>query len=390
MLSKEDNDLATDVKPGTPMGELFRRFWLPVMLADELPVPDCEPARVRVLGEDLIAFRDTRRPRRPHRRLLPPPRRADVLRPQRGRRPALRLPRLEVRRQRRLRRPAERTRRRDLSRARSTSRRYPCVEAGDLIWAYMGPADKKPPFPAFEWLNLPNQNRYVRKFRLECNYLQAMEGDYDPSPRPLPAQHPRGRQDPEPAQPQRAHPAHQPDVAGGPRSQRRSVPAYRRYPPRHRQKPLATDRRHRFGRPSAIAAVEDAPGQWLANLQVTSCCRSSARPASAARTPTSATCACRSTTRASCSSACAGATTPSLRTSWTSTRRRLLLPGADPRHLHPARQRPQRLQHRPREAAQLHLHGHPDVPAAGHRHDGEPVGPHRRPRAGAPHQLATT
>ena len=45
----------------------------------------------------------------------------------------------------------------------------------------MGPADKQPPFPEFEWTKLPKSHRYVTKFRLECNYLQAMEGDYDPS-----------------------------------------------------------------------------------------------------------------------------------------------------------------------------------------------------------------
>jgi phenylpropionate dioxygenase-like ring-hydroxylating dioxygenase large terminal subunit len=58
---------------------------------------------------------------------------------------------------------------------------YPCVEAGDLIWTYMGPKDRQPPFPEFDWLKLPASHRYVRKFKLECNYLQAMEGDYDPS-----------------------------------------------------------------------------------------------------------------------------------------------------------------------------------------------------------------
>src|SRR5918998_6120570 len=59
MLSKEDNELATNTNRGTPMGELFRRFWLPVALSSELPGPDCTPLRVRILGEDLIAFRDT-------------------------------------------------------------------------------------------------------------------------------------------------------------------------------------------------------------------------------------------------------------------------------------------------------------------------------------------
>jgi phenylpropionate dioxygenase-like ring-hydroxylating dioxygenase large terminal subunit len=58
---------------------------------------------------------------------------------------------------------------------------YPVMEAGDLLWAYMGPADKKPPMPGFDWLGLPSSHRYVKKFQLECNYLQAMEGDYDAS-----------------------------------------------------------------------------------------------------------------------------------------------------------------------------------------------------------------
>jgi phthalate 4,5-dioxygenase oxygenase subunit len=59
MMKPEDNELLVRVGPGTAMGELFRRFWLPVMLADEVSEPDCTPVRVNVLGEKLIAFRDT-------------------------------------------------------------------------------------------------------------------------------------------------------------------------------------------------------------------------------------------------------------------------------------------------------------------------------------------
>src|SRR5919197_2323647 len=60
MLSKEDNELLTRVGPGTPMGELFRRFWLPALLLREVPTPDCDPVRLRLLGEDLVAIRDSR------------------------------------------------------------------------------------------------------------------------------------------------------------------------------------------------------------------------------------------------------------------------------------------------------------------------------------------
>ena len=58
-MRAEQNDFLTRTGPGTPMGELFRRYWLPALLAEELPGPDCPPVRVRMLGEKLVAFRDT-------------------------------------------------------------------------------------------------------------------------------------------------------------------------------------------------------------------------------------------------------------------------------------------------------------------------------------------
>src|SRR5207237_1546285 len=61
MLTQADNELLCRTGPGTPMGELFRRFWLPALLPAELAGPDCDPIRFRILGEDLVAFRDTNR-----------------------------------------------------------------------------------------------------------------------------------------------------------------------------------------------------------------------------------------------------------------------------------------------------------------------------------------
>jgi hypothetical protein len=58
---------------------------------------------------------------------------------------------------------------------------YPCQEAGGLVFAYMGPRDKQPPFPDFDFAKVPASNIYVTKFQLECNWLQATEGDFDPS-----------------------------------------------------------------------------------------------------------------------------------------------------------------------------------------------------------------
>ena len=57
MLTNEDNETLTRVGPGTPMGELFRRFWLPALLASEVSEPDGAPVRLRILCEDLLAFR---------------------------------------------------------------------------------------------------------------------------------------------------------------------------------------------------------------------------------------------------------------------------------------------------------------------------------------------
>src|SRR5213593_3860970 len=59
MLTQEDNDLLCRVGPGTPMGEALRQYWHPILLSTELPTNDSNPIRVRLLGEDLIAFRDT-------------------------------------------------------------------------------------------------------------------------------------------------------------------------------------------------------------------------------------------------------------------------------------------------------------------------------------------
>ena len=107
MLSVEENALLTDISPGTPMGNLMRRYWVPVMLSGELPEPDGDPMRVRLLCEDLVIFRDTLG----RVGLLPERcrhRRASLyLGTERGGRPALHLPRLEVRRHGPLRRHAE-------------------------------------------------------------------------------------------------------------------------------------------------------------------------------------------------------------------------------------------------------------------------------------------
>src|SRR5262249_47832936 len=60
MTTREQNDFLTQTGPGTPMCNLFRRYWIPALLSDEIPEPDCPPVRVTVLGARLLAFRATR------------------------------------------------------------------------------------------------------------------------------------------------------------------------------------------------------------------------------------------------------------------------------------------------------------------------------------------
>src|SRR5687768_2794590 len=59
MLSQQDNEILTRVGPGTMMGNLLRRYWVPALLSLEVPEPDSPPVRVRILCEDLVAFRDS-------------------------------------------------------------------------------------------------------------------------------------------------------------------------------------------------------------------------------------------------------------------------------------------------------------------------------------------
>ena len=107
MLRAEDNKFLTESGAGTGMGELLRRFWLPVLLSEELPEADGPPKKIVVMGEELLAFRDSTRRGRGHRPILPAPRRQSLARPQRGMRHPLRLSRLEVRHRRPLRRHAD-------------------------------------------------------------------------------------------------------------------------------------------------------------------------------------------------------------------------------------------------------------------------------------------
>ena len=178
ILSETENEILTRVGKGTPMGEVFRRYWLPACLSEELPTPDCPPVRVRLLGEDLVAFRDSDgkvglvEAFCPHRRA--------PLFFGRNEEGGLRCVYhgwkfdtdgncLEV--------PSEpsHSRMREFVHLNS----YPTFEGGGAIWTYMGDQSSVPPVPDYEWTRVPGDQFFISKTLQQCNYLQGVEGGID-------------------------------------------------------------------------------------------------------------------------------------------------------------------------------------------------------------------
>jgi phenylpropionate dioxygenase-like ring-hydroxylating dioxygenase large terminal subunit len=178
MLKPLENERMTLVGPGTPMGSMMRRYWIPAALSEELPDPDGAPVRVRLLGENLVAFRDTLgqigllEDACPHR----------VAPMFFGRNEACGLRCVyhgwkfdrhgtctDM--------PSEPPD--SLFKHKVTIKAYPTYEAGGVVWTYMGPRGLQPPPPDYEWVRAPSTHRYVSKTFEQCNYLQAMEGGLD-------------------------------------------------------------------------------------------------------------------------------------------------------------------------------------------------------------------
>jgi phenylpropionate dioxygenase-like ring-hydroxylating dioxygenase large terminal subunit len=180
MLPQEENDLITIVSPGSPLNALMRRYWLPALLSREILGPDCAPVRVRLLGEDLVAFRDSQG----RVGLLDEhcPHRGTSLFYGRNEECGLRCIyhgwKMDVE-GKVLDTPAEPEGSTLKDKVRHTA--YPCHEAAGMVFAYMGPKDRMPLFPDYEWTRVPSEQIYVTKSIQDCNYLQGLEGECDSS-----------------------------------------------------------------------------------------------------------------------------------------------------------------------------------------------------------------
>jgi phthalate 4,5-dioxygenase len=179
-FTREENNALTRVAPGTLMGNLFRQYWIPVVPVEHLAEPGGQPLRLKLLGEDLVLFRQRSGQLGligaycSHRLgpLFFGRVEDDGLRcPYHGWKygrlgECLDMPNVPREQQfmDEIHHPA-----------------YPCAEQGGIIWTYMGSARELPPLPDFEYLRVADEDRNYRLFYQQCNYLQVMEGGIDPT-----------------------------------------------------------------------------------------------------------------------------------------------------------------------------------------------------------------
>lgn len=178
MLSAEENDILTRVGPGTPMGRMMRRFWTPVCTSEQVSA-DGTPLRASLFGEHFVVFRDTDGAVGVLDELCM--HRGVSLALGRNEKGGLRClyhgwkfcvdgtildtpNNTNERFRRRLKAPA-----------------YPVVEAGGMVWTYVGDPEQQPEFPHFAFMDGPAENRTVLRLNTPANYLQLFEGGVDSS-----------------------------------------------------------------------------------------------------------------------------------------------------------------------------------------------------------------
>jgi phthalate 4,5-dioxygenase oxygenase subunit len=179
MITAEENDLLCRVEGDAPMGRIMRRHWIPACMSEEVAERDGKPVRVRLLGEDLVVFRDTEgklgvideycrhrgaslafgRNENCGLRCLYHGWKFDV----NGN--AVDMP-SEVNGGENLRESAK-------------IKAYPAREAAGFVWTYMGPADEMPELDPPAWNYAPLDKIAIVKIHTACNWAQVLEGSID-------------------------------------------------------------------------------------------------------------------------------------------------------------------------------------------------------------------
>jgi nitrite reductase/ring-hydroxylating ferredoxin subunit len=178
MLTTEDNDALCRVGPGTLMGNLLRRYWLPALLSVEAPEPDSPPVRVRLLGEDLIAFRDTTGavglvanacPHRGASLFFGRNEEAGLRCVYHGWKFDASGACVDM--------PSEPAESNFKTKVRVQA--YPTHESGGIVWTYMGPKETMQPFRDLGSDSLAESEWRASKVYSPCNWIQGLEGNLD-------------------------------------------------------------------------------------------------------------------------------------------------------------------------------------------------------------------
>ena len=177
-MTPQQNDLLCRVEGDAPMGKVMRRHWMPVCMSDEVAEPDGTPRRARLLGEDMVVFRDSAGrigvldERCPHRRASLVYGRNEEC----GLRCLYHGWKFDVdgKVTDMASEPAD-------ARLRTAvrTRAYPAREAGGFVWAWMGDPENPAPFDPPVWTKAPDDRIAIVKIHAECNWAQVLEGSID-------------------------------------------------------------------------------------------------------------------------------------------------------------------------------------------------------------------
>ena len=178
MLTQEDNVILTRVTGDAPMGGVMRRHWLPACLSEEVAEPDCDPVKIRLLGENLVAFRDSDGRVGVLDEMCP------------HRKASLAFGRNEECGLRCLyhgwkfdvegncvdmsSEPGE-----SALKEKVKQKSYPTHEAAGFVWVYMGPASEMPAFDPPVFQPTPDTRISISKVIVDCNWAQILEGAID-------------------------------------------------------------------------------------------------------------------------------------------------------------------------------------------------------------------
>src|SRR5438105_2352011 len=177
-MNAEENDLMCRVEGEAPMGQIMRRHWLPALLSEEVREPDGDPVRVRLLGEDLLAFRDSEGkvgvigefcPHRSASLFYGRNEECGLRCLYHGWKVATDGTVLEM--------PSEPADSRFTRKVKHKA--YPTNEAAGFIWTYMGSAGEMPPFEPPVFQPLPDTRISICKVIVNCNWAQILEGAID-------------------------------------------------------------------------------------------------------------------------------------------------------------------------------------------------------------------